>query len=130
MNNYTNSAPILCIDFKKSRFRIHRNTLRLLGNPKYIQLLINPYENILAIRCTVREDRLSHYVATSCFISRNSYELYSSSLTTTLLNLNDQLRDDCSYRFYGSINLPHKIALFALNNAIPIISKKQEEVSL
>ena len=34
--------PILSIDLKKSLIRIHRNTLRLLGDPDYIQLLINP----------------------------------------------------------------------------------------
>ena len=50
MSNCTNSLPIICIDFKKSRFRIHKNTLRMLGNPDYIQLLVNPYKNMLAIR--------------------------------------------------------------------------------
>ena len=42
--------PILCIDLKKSLIRIHRNTLRLLGDPDYIQLLINPATKMIAIK--------------------------------------------------------------------------------
>ncbi len=42
MNNKHSSHPLICIDFKKNRIRIHRNTLRQIGNPEYIQLLVNP----------------------------------------------------------------------------------------
>ena len=76
MSNCTDSLPIICIDFKKSRFRIHKNTLRMLGNPDYIQLLVNPHENILAIKRSIREDRLAHFVQLERFPAKNSYELY------------------------------------------------------
>lgn len=42
--------PILSIDLKKSLIRIHRNTLRLLGDPDYIQLMINPNSKMIAIK--------------------------------------------------------------------------------
>ena len=41
--------PILSIDLKKSLIRVHRNTLRLLGDPDYIQLLINPNAKMLSL---------------------------------------------------------------------------------
>ena len=46
MNNKHSSHPLICIDFKKNRIRIHRNTLRQIGNPEYIQLLVNPDQKI------------------------------------------------------------------------------------
>lgn len=36
------NVPVIVIDSKSGRIRIHRNTLHLLGDPEYIQLLINP----------------------------------------------------------------------------------------
>lgn len=130
MSNCTDSLPIICIDFKKSRFRIHKNTLRMLGNPDYIQLLVNPHENILAIKCSIREDRLAHFVQLERFPAKNSYELYSNSLASTLLQNNQHLHHGSSYRFYGSLNTTHGIALFCLNNAVPISPNKCEEVAI
>lgn len=130
MSNNTDSLPIICIDFKKNRFRIHKNTLRMLGNPDYIQLLVNPYENILAIRCSFREDRLSHEVRLERFPSKSSYELYSYTLAANLLSRNQHLRNGNSYRFYGTLNSSHRIALFCLNDAVSISSNDYEEVAI
>lgn len=47
--------PILSIDLKKSLIRIHRNTLRLLGDPDYIQLLINPNSKAGVIQFSMLE---------------------------------------------------------------------------
>ena len=60
MNRQTSLKPILCIDLKKNRIRIHKQTLRLLGNPEYIQLLVNPDIHMIAIRRSVRQDYLAH----------------------------------------------------------------------
>lgn len=130
MSNHTHLSPVICIDFKKSRFRIHKNTLRMLDNPDYIQLLVNPHKNILAVRCSVREDRLSHYADLDRFPAKNSFELYSSSLAAALLDNNRALHSDCSYRFYGSLNQSRRIALFALDEAVPVFPCGQEEVAL
>ena len=130
MSNCTDSLPIICIDFKKNRFRIHKNTLRMLGNPDYIQLLVNPYKNMLAIRCSIREDRLSHEVRLERFPSKNSYELYSNSLAANLLHGNQHLHFGNSYRFYGTLNSSHKIALFCLYDAVSISPNDYEEEAI
>ena len=46
--------PAILIDLKKYRIRIHKNTLRSIGDPNYILLLVNPEEHTLAI---LRSDR-------------------------------------------------------------------------
>ena len=62
MNKQTASQPILCIDLKKNRIRIHKLTLHKLGDPEYIQLLVNPTARMIAIRCSNREDNLAHHI--------------------------------------------------------------------
>ena len=60
MNRETSLKPVLCIDLKKNRIRIHKLTLHMLGDPEYIQLLVNPQDSMIAIRKSVRKD-YRHY---------------------------------------------------------------------
>ena len=48
MNRETSLKPVLCIDLKKNRIRIHKLTLHMLGDPEYIQLLVNPQDSMIA----------------------------------------------------------------------------------
>ena len=41
----------MAIDLKKSRLRIHRSTLRLMGFPTFIKLLFSPEHNAIAVIC-------------------------------------------------------------------------------
>lgn len=59
MSNQPSSQPILCIDLKKNRIRIHKHTLHMLGDPEYIQLLVNPCTHMIAVRKSVRQDYLA-----------------------------------------------------------------------
>ena len=43
MGSADNSA-IMTIDLKWNRFRIHKSTLNKMGNPRYVQFLVNPEE--------------------------------------------------------------------------------------
>lgn len=82
MNRETSLKPVLCIDLKKNRIRIHKLTLHMLGDPEYIQLLVNPQDSMIAIRKSVRKDYLAHRVRYSKADSRYCYELYSTELFT------------------------------------------------
>ena len=55
MNRETSLKPVLCIDLKKNRIRIHKLTLHMLGDPEYIQLLVNPQDSMIAIKKSVRK---------------------------------------------------------------------------
>lgn len=80
MNRETSLKPVLCIDLKKNRIRIHKLTLHMLGDPEYIQLLVNPQDSMIAIKKSVRKDYLAHRVRYSKADSRYCYELYSTEL--------------------------------------------------
>ena len=96
MSNHPSSQPILCIDLKKNRIRIHKNTLHMLGDPEYIQLLVNPDTHMIAVRKSVRQDYLAHHVRACYSDIRNSYELYSRELLQTLKQTNAELSNNLS----------------------------------
>lgn len=80
--------PSLSIDLKKNRIRIHKKTLYMLGNPAYIQILVNPVKKTLAILPSVSEDHLAHKINWLYLDdSSKSYELYSKALVKTINSL-------------------------------------------
>ena len=103
MNNKHSSHPLICIDFKKNRIRIHRNTLRQIGNPEYIQLLVNPDQKMIGIKASCAEDKLAHKVKDYFVINGNSYELYSRELLYSLSQLNLSWEKFNIFRLEGNI---------------------------
>lgn len=75
MNNKHSSHPLICIDFKKNRIRIHRNTLRQIGNPEYIQLLVNPDQKMIGIKASCAEDKLAHIRHRVVFLCRRYLQI-------------------------------------------------------
>lgn len=45
----TDNSAIMTIDLKWNRFRIHKSTLNKMGNPQYVQFLVNPEEMFIAV---------------------------------------------------------------------------------
>ena len=117
-NNKHSSHPLICIDFKKNRIRIHRNTLRQIGNPEYIQLLVNPDQKMIGIKASCAEDKLAHKVKDYFVINGNSYELYSRELLYSLSQLNLSWEKFNIFRLEGNIYPNKKIALFSMDNII------------
>jgi hypothetical protein len=119
MSSKQPSQPLISIDFKKNRIRIHRNTLRLIGNPEYIQLLVNPYKKIIGIKASCQEDKLAHKVNDYFVVTGNSYELYSRDLLYTLTKVNNDWQNYEIFRLEGNISHANRLALFSMENIIP-----------
>ena len=98
--------------------RIHRNTLRQIGNPEYIQLLVNPDQKMIGIKASCAEDKLAHKVKDYFVINGNSYELYSRELLYSLSQLNLSWEKFNIFRLEGNIYPDKKIALFSMDNII------------
>jgi len=90
----------------------------MLGDPEYIQLLVNPSLKTIAIRCSCREDNLAHRIRRSQLADGNCYEIYSTVLIRTLRSMDKNWRNDCSYRIYGNMNQTAKIAQFSMNDVV------------
>ena len=118
MNRETSLKPVLCIDLKKNRIRIHKLTLHMLGDPEYIQLLVNPQDSMIAIRKSVRKDYLAHRVRYSKADSRYCYELYSTELLQALRHI------------YGALNPKECLASFSMNECVLVDDMTRTEESV
>jgi len=126
MNNPMPLQATLCIDLKKNRIRIHKCTLHMLGDPEYIQILINPDRHMLALRKSKRTDCASHRVSAIYLDSKYCYELYSFSFLQKLHKVNEILENNQSYRIYGKLNPKEGIVYFSINNCILLDDEKDE----
>lgn len=110
------NTPMIVIDSKNSRIRIHRNTLHLLGDPKYIQLLVNPQQLTLAILPS-QELKTANAVRWDRIAERKSCELYSKILVRQLGSICPGWKADGKYRLYGACVLDGLLIQFDMSLA-------------
>lgn len=115
MSEQAQQQVTIAVDLKKYRIRIHRNTLALLGTPKYIQLLVSPSAKMMAIQGVDTRTRFTHRVNLSALRPDNSYEIYSSLFVSQLLALVTDLDAKCTYRLTGEIVAEENAAVFPLS---------------
>ena len=119
----TAMPPItIAIDLKKSRIRIHKSLLHMMGDPKYIQLLVNPNNKYVAIRALKQNEphENSERIRPIDMMAENSIEFYSKYFIQKLCELVDELDTDYSYRLMGTIVPTHNMAVFSLDTLTPI----------
>jgi len=112
------AKPVILIDLKKYRIRIHKNTLRSIGDPDYILLLVNPEERSLAILRSDRSDTRAHHIAWASLAKRKSFEVYSRSLVKSLHEVCSNWQDNQSYRLYGEIIPNEGAAQFHMTESV------------
>ena len=126
MSEQTQQQVTIAVDLKKYRIRIHRNTLALLGTPKYIQLLVSPSAKMMAIQGVDTRTRFTHRVNLSALRPDNSSEIYSSLFVSQLLALVTDLDAKCTYRLTGEIITEENAAVFPLNTLQEVDSLEAE----
>jgi hypothetical protein len=88
-----------------------------LGDPNYIQLLVNPDSGLIAVRKCNSKESCNHRIRPQFFSSDNCYELTSKILLKNLYTLNTQWDDRQSYRIVGTYNRKEGIVQFALKDS-------------
>lgn len=106
----------LSVDLKKNRIRIHKAPLHQMGDPPYIQLLVNPERMEVAIRGVDYDapQVQAHKVSQSKMLSDFSYEIYSMAFVKKLCALIGDLDTNCSYRMAGTLSPEKRLAIFSL----------------
>ena len=118
------AIPIISIDYKWHRIRIHKQTLLLLGDPEYVELLVNPETKILAVRCSSGGSDRVHKVKG---INKDGAVLQSAYLLRSLQQVNPELMSGKSYRIYGRMNAKEVIAQFSMTE-IEEIKRTESDV--
>jgi len=113
------NAPIIvkmAVDLKRNRIRIHKMTIHLLGDPKYIQLLVDPEGRTVGVRAvesSVSGDQ-AHRINQTLMASGSSYEICSKLFMKKLQEVVPEIEENCSYRFTGKVLEKQKSAVFSL----------------
>lgn len=110
--------PVISINFKRNLIRIHKATLNLLGQPEYIQLLVNPDERTIAITKGLCSDKLAHRIYYDRIKKGQSCELYSINLLRNLMTISRQCDINESYRIYGNYFPNYEIARFPIDECV------------
>jgi len=117
MEDAGKNSITMAIDLKKYGIRIHKNVFRLIGEPRYIQLLVNPTAKTVAIRGVEQsytKDQ-THRINRQKMNSDNSYEIYSKDFVQTLCKVVGGLDEGYGYRMNGSIVPKEKLAVFSMD---------------
>mgnify|MGYP005829534083 CR=1 FL=1 len=105
----------MTLDIKRNRFRIHKSTLKKLGNPQYIQFLINPEEMFIAILGSDRP--LAGGTANKVNLIQlpnQSVEFYSNTLLEGVINMIGLIDFRYSYRLSGEVDAANRVAYFSM----------------
>ena len=110
---------IITIDPKQNRIRFYRTFLKELGNPKYVQLMVNSKDKILAIKPSETLDSFS--VKLNSHIEKeHCYELHSLNLITELFNLMNWTEKNYTYKIVGRMDKATTTGFFPLTQATKI----------
>lgn len=128
MNVPSNASVTIAVDTKRYGIRIHKALFRQLGEPKYIQLLVNPYEGIMAIQTVEQElsGDQTHRIVEKRMSSEKSYEIYSKSFIRKLREVEPRIEDGSTYRLWGNLIPSLKVAVFSLKTLQR--TERQEQV--
>lgn len=119
--------PSISINISDSILMIHKNTLRILGTPEYIQILVNPKDKTIVLCCSVESDHLAHYVKREIFtIGKKTYKLHSCALLQALYKIYPKFITENTYKIYGKFIPGLNIIKFDMNDSILSARYKKE----
>lgn len=117
------NIPKVVIDILKYRIRIHRTTLKALGNPEFIILLVKPSDKSLLIKPTNVDDKTGHRLNYDSMKKGHSCEIYSQSLIKTILQLFSDWEKGEKYIIDGTIVKSRNLVHFDMNSGKPFTAK-------
>ena len=107
----------ICLDW--NRMLVHRKTIRALGHPERVRLLINPGTRHFCIQSCDEKEPCSFEVPRDLTSYQDSFYIHSKFLLgqlCALMEWNPQL----SYRVFGKINTQTNVLDFDLNRHIEV----------
>ena len=116
MSECSTLTTTISIDLKKFRIRIYKTAFHQIGDPKYIQLLVNLDEMVVAIRAVEHElpGDQTYRVSERQLRADNSVEIYSRPFIIKLCEVISGLDVGNSYRLSGVVVPTEKTAFFPL----------------
>ena len=124
MNEISSDNTIKVVfDIHRYVIRIHRTTIKALGNPKFILFLVNPTDKSFAIIPTNTDDKKGHRLNYDTMKKGHSCELYSRPLIKSIYSLFPEWNTGEKYIIDGKFVRAKNIAYFDMNTAKPLATR-------
>lgn len=119
----------ISIDLKKSRIRVHKESLHLIGDPMYIQFLVNVERSMLAILGMDNDTSRSAAIRVNLPKLRSdfSYEIYSTSLIDKLAKVFGCFESNSTYRLTGKVIPEKRAVVFPVNTLQKVDTERPSE---
>ncbi len=103
MEKQTSEQISMSIDLKKNRLRVHKQTLRLIGSPPYVQLLFSARRKAIVIlsRASTVPNGQEIKVVFDKPDTSGTFDIYSKELVSRIRKQFDGLDETCLYRLTG-----------------------------
>ena len=117
MNDIKPSKTTIGMDVARNRIRINRSTLRAIGNPPFVQLLVNPESRVVAIRAADKDEarEQTYRIPRSIANTDNPAVITSQSFMALLKEAFPSLSPENSYQLSGIIVPSERITLFSFD---------------
>ena len=127
MNDIKPGKTTIGMDVARNRIRINSSTLRAIGNPPFVQLLVNPESRVVAIRAADRDEprEQTYRIPRSIANTDNSAVITSQSFMALLKDAFPSLNPKNSYQLSGIIVPSERITLFSIDT-MRIIQRETE----
>lgn len=118
MTKTLSSKPAISINIRDSLILIHKNTLRILGKPEYIQILVNPADKSIVLCCSSKSDHLAHPVKPEIFVdNKKTLRLHSYPLLQSLQRIYPKWSDKETYKIVGNFISHLNIVKFSMSDS-------------
>lgn len=113
----------ISIDLKRNRIRIHKGSLHSIGDPTFIQLLVNTQRKLVAIRSVEKQtpSNQAYKLSKAVMASDFSIELYSRLFIQTLISEFDCFQGNGLYRMSGTVFTREHAAIYSILSAQPYL---------
>lgn len=107
----------ISINYRADTVRIHKQTIDILGTPRFVQFMINPDTKILYVQGTNTRSLNCLEVPSAEFRKRNQYTLHGRYFIKKLSDLAGWSLD-CPHILQGEYDKDYNIVSFNLEEAI------------
>ena len=120
----------IVIDIPRSRIRVHKKTIHSMGDPRFIQLLINPDTRKIGLVCCSKNAYSSIYVDPKIMASRNCFEIHGKLLVERLAELFPNWDSGKCYYIPTSIKTEANDVFFSMADYMPIKASEVDKLWL
>ena len=110
------TMPWILVDMTRNRIRVPKHTLRSLGTPDFVRLLINPEARTMVLEVCGPDDSRRHRIPSYVMNSKQCYEINSIPFCEQLQE-HTKWKNGSAYKLFASAQAGEQLLIFKLDEA-------------